>query len=177
MENPCELGSQAGSEYEQVHNPFVYFDSIRLNKERCESNVVPLSTLVQDIQASTLPNFIFITPNTCNSGEHCKLMVTDAWLMQLFDKLIPALERESNNYLIVLTWDEGKDNAFCCGLPEEGGGRIAVVLISPLVKNHFKDATSYSHYSLLKTISASWNLPYLGHASDENTSLILAPWK
>ena len=177
MQNPCEAGSQSDGKYEQVHNPFVYFDLIRLNKERCERSVVPLSRLDEDIQATRLPNFIFITPNTCNSGEHCKLIITDAWIMQLLNKLIPALEKESKNYLIVLNWDEGKDNASCCGLPKAAGGHIAAVLISPLVKNHYQDATPYSHYSLLKTISASWNLPYLGHAADESTALILAPWK
>jgi len=177
MVNPCQLGSQASGNYEQGHNPFVYFDPLRLSQERCESSVVPFATLEKDIQAATLPNFIFITPNTCNSGEHCKLIVTDAWIMQLLNKLIPALERESKNYLIVLTWDEGKDNASCCGLPKEAGGRIAVVLISPQVKNHYRDETPYSHYSLLKTISASWNLPYLGHAADKETASILAPWK
>jgi len=91
--------------------------------------------------------------------------------------LIPALQKESSNYLIVLNWDEGKDNASCCGLSKEAGGRIAVVLISPLVKNHFQDSTPYTHYSLLKTISKSWDVPYLGYAGQDSTPLILAPWK
>jgi phospholipase C len=177
MQTPCGLGSQDDNEYVQKHNPFVYFDSIRLDEARCNRSVVPLKDLQKDIDAGTLPNFVFITPNICNDAHDCKALVTDAWLHDFADRLIPALEKESSNYLIVLNWDEGQDDTSCCGLPELGGGRIAVVLISPLVKKHFQDSTPYSHYSLLKTISKSWDLQYLGHAGQDNTALILAPWK
>jgi hypothetical protein len=62
-------------------------------------------------------------------------------------------------------------------MPEQAGGRVATVLISPQAKTQFKDETPYSHYSILKTIAESWGLPYLGHAADAETSLILAPFK
>lgn len=176
MEKPCGLGTQDEHEYVQKHNPFVYFDAIRTDKKRCEANVVSLFTLQKDIQAGTLANFIFITPNICNDGHDCKQIVADAWIRGMLDRLIPALEKQSKNYLIVLNWDEGQDNTSCCGLPEPAGGRIAVVLISPLVKKHFQDSTPYTHYSILKTISKSWDLSYLGHAGQDNTALILAPW-
>ena len=176
METPCGLGSQDDNEYVQKHNPFVYFNSIRLDKARCDRSVVPLKDLQKDIEAGTLPNFMFVTPNICDDGHDCKMIVTDAWLRNFARQLIPALEKQSSNYLIVLNWDEGQDDTSCCGLPEPAGGRIAVVLISPLVKEHFQDSTPYTHYSLLKTISDAWGLPYLGHASEENTALILAPW-
>jgi hypothetical protein len=54
---------------------------------------------------------------------------------------------------------------------------VATILISPQVKPAFQDDTPYSHYSILKTISAAWGLPYLGHAADEQTALITAPWR
>ncbi|HSJ88041.1 MAG TPA: alkaline phosphatase family protein, partial [Anaerolineales bacterium] len=149
MDTPCGLGTQDDGEYEQKHNPFVYFNTIRLNKVRCESSVVPLENLESDIRTGSLPNFIFITPNMCNDAHNCKLIVTDAWIFDKLNELIPALEKQSKKYLIVLNWDEGQDNASCCGLPKKGGGRIAVVLISPLVRSHYSDATPYSHYSLL----------------------------
>ncbi|MGE5374261.1 MAG: alkaline phosphatase family protein [Bacteroidota bacterium] len=177
MQTPCELQSQAGSEYQQKHNPFVYFNSIRLNKERCGSKVVPLEQLQKDIDAGALPSFIFITPNMCNNAHDCRLYQTDLWLRRFLNQILPALKKDGSKYLIVLTWDEGQDNSSCCGLPGKGGGRIPVVLISPLVKKHFQDATPYTHYSLLKTISEAWGLPYLGHAADPNQSLILAPWQ
>ncbi len=175
MPEPCYPGNKG--EYVQKHNPFVYFDAIRLDSSRCDRSVVPLTSLQTDIEAGTLPNFVFISPNLCNSAHDCSLDVTDAWLGQQLTKLVPALDNESPNYLIILTWDEGQGDHSCCGLPAKAGGRIAVVLLSPLVKNNFEDATPYTHYSLLKTISNAWGLAYLGHAAEDNHQLIVAPWK
>lgn len=175
MPQPCYVGSK--NPYAQKHNPFVYFDPIRLNSERCDRSVVPLTDLSMDIQARTLPNYIFITPNLCNDAHDCSLKVADSWLGNLLDTLIPALNADGQPYLVVLTFDEGQGNHSCCGLPPEAGGRIPVVLISSLVKSAFQDDTPYTHYSLLKTISTSWGLDYLGHAADDNNVLITAPWK
>lgn len=177
MQTPCALESQDENEYVQKHNPFVYFDPIRLDESRCTSKVLPLEELQKDIDAGTLPNYIFVTPNMCHNGHDCKLYEADLWLGKFLHQILPALEKESQKYLVVLNWDEGQDQGSCCGLPEEAGGRIPVVLISPLVKRHFQDSTPYTHYSLLKTISKAWNLPYLGHAANEDQALILAPWK
>ncbi len=175
MPEPCFIGSTIL--YVQKHNPFIYFDSIRLNPERCVESIVPIGQLDVDIAQGQLPNFIFITPNMCHSAHDCSLDKADLWLDTLMDKLIPALDATQKPYLVVLTWDEGQGDHGCCGLPEEAGGRIATVLISPQVKNGFQDETPYTHYSLLKTIAESWGLSYLGHAADESNVLIVAPWK
>ncbi|HLO28117.1 MAG TPA: alkaline phosphatase family protein [Anaerolineales bacterium] len=175
MPQPCYLGDT--NLYVQKHNPFVYFDPIRLNPQRCEQAIVPLTTLETDIEAGTLPNFVYITPNICNDSHNCSLDVADAWLTNQLATLIPALDASGDSYLIVMMFEEGQGNHTCCGLPEPGGGRVPVVLYSPLVKTGFEDATPYTHYSLLKTISAAWGLKYLGHAADDTNALITAPWK
>ncbi len=133
MPQPCYVGSK--NPYAQKHNPFVYFDPIRLDSERCNRSVVPLTDLSADIQAGTLPNYIFITPNLCNDAHDCSLKVADGWLSNLLDTLLPALDADGQPYLVVLTFDEGQGNHSCCGLPPEAGGRIPVVLISPSVKS------------------------------------------
>ena len=173
--SPCYIGD--GYNYMQKHNPFIYFDPIRTDTARCERSVVPLTALQTDIEAGSLPNFIFITPNMCNDAHDCSLDVTDAWLADLLNKLVPALNATGSSYLLVMTFDEGQGTHSCCGLPAEAGGRVPVVFYSPLVKNGFEDSTPHTHYSLLKTISAAWGLPYLGHAAEDNTILITAPWK
>ncbi len=175
MPEPCFLGSTL--RYVQKHNPFIYFDSIRLNAERCARSVVPLTQMDLDIAVSDLPNFIFITPDLCYSAHDCGLELADGWLKEQLDKLYPALEATDEPYLIILTWDEGQGEHSCCGLPPLAGGRVATVFISPQVKQNYQDHTPYSHYSILKTISEAWGLPYLGHAADAETALITAPWK
>jgi phospholipase C len=175
MPEPCYLGST--SDYAQKHNPFVYFDPIRLNKDRCQRSVVPLTDLNADLQGGSLPNFVFITPNLCNDSHDCSLDVADSWLKNLLATLIPALDTKGQPYLVVLVFDEGDGKGSCCGLPAKAGGRVPVVLISPLVKQAFQDDTPYTHYSLLKTISESWGLSYLGRTADDDNVLITAPWK
>ncbi len=174
MPSPCFLGSTL--KYVQKHNPFIYFDSIRLDPQRCQK-IVPLTELYTDLDQQTLPNFVFITPNLCHSAHDCGLEVADAWLKELLGVLQPKLESWNIPYLIVLTWDEGQGKHSCCGLPPEAGGRVATVLISPQVRHGFQDETPYTHYSLLKTILSAWKLPLFGHAAEDNHALIEAPFR
>ena len=163
--------------YAMKHNPFMYFESIRLDPVRCARSVVPYTQLYADIASAELPSYIFITPNLCHDAHDCGLPEADQWLQSLMLVLQPALDATGVPYLIILTWDEGQGDHTCCGLPEKAGGRIATVLISPQARTEFKDDTPYTHYSLLKTIAELWRLPYLGHANEEQNALILAPWK
>jgi len=175
MPGPCYLGDT--HLYVQKHNPFIYFNPIRLDTARCERSILPLTALQTDIETASLPNFIFITPNLCNDAHDCPLDVADAWLTELLGRLVPALDTTGESYLLVMMFEEGQGNHSCCGLPLEAGGRVPVVFYSPLVKNGFEDPTPYTHYSLLKTISTAWSLPLLGHAAEDNNVLISAPWK
>ena len=183
MPRPCYIGDTAT--YVQKHDPFIYFDPIRLDPARCERSIVPLSQLETDLSVDNLPNFVYIMPNECNSAHdeylnsNCNLATADSWLGGWVDKLSAYLQPRADTepYLIVLTWDEGQGSHSCCGLPKQAGGRVATVLISPLAKSGFLDDTAYTHYSLLKTIEAAWGLPYLRHAGDESNALITAPWK
>ena len=183
MPRPCFVGSTAS--YVQKHNPFIYFDPIRLDKARCEASIVPLTQLDSDLAAGKLPNFVYLMPNLCNSahdastGSHCGLDVADHWLAGSIQKLLAYLQPRAATepYLIVITWDEGDTNHSCCGLPAKAGGRVPTVLISSLAKAGFQDATPYTHYSLLKTIETGWGLPLLGHAADPGNVIITAPWE
>ncbi len=173
MPSACYLGNT--SLYAQRHDPFIYFNDIRSNTARCQHDIVPLSWLDGDLANNKLPNFSFIVPNLCNSSHDCSLSVTDSWLKTWVSKVMnsPAYDQ---NTLIVLTWDEGQSSQSCCGLGS-GGGQIATVLVSPLVRQGYRDNTPYDHYSLLKTIAESWGLQQLGHAADQQVSLIAAPFE
>jgi len=173
MPHACFAGSRL--DYAQKHNPFMYFDSIRLNTDRCTRSVVPFSELDADLTSGNLPDFAFITPNLCNDAHDCPLNIADIWLGKQVPYLM-AYPGYQNGGLIILTWDEGQGDHGCCGF-DPGGGRIATVLISPLVKNSFEDSTPYTLYSLLKTIESAWGLEYLVHAADDQTNLIILPWK
>jgi phospholipase C len=170
------LGTFSG-QYAMKHNAFVYFQSIRRDAARRARSVVPLTELAADLSRNALPDYAFIMPDMCNSSHDCDIDVTDAWLGRVVNEILrsPAFGADG---LIVLTFDEGTTVRSCCGSPPLArGGRIATVLISDLVKPSSRDATPYSHYSLLKTILASWGLGDLGRTSDPEVNLILAPWQ
>ena len=176
MPSPCFTGAESGK-YVMKHNPFVYFEPIRLDAARCQRGVVPMLQLYADLARGTMPNYAFITPNLCNGAHDCTVGTADDWLKTLMMILLPLLDRDGTPYLVIVTWDEGRGKGSCCGLPPEAGGRIATILVSPQARNGFEDATPYTTYSILKTIEEAWQLPYLGHSADAENELITAPWK
>lgn len=173
MPQPCFIGSTL--RYFQKHNPFIYFDDIRLNAERCNDRIVPLTQLDIDLASGGLPSLIWIEPDICNSAHDCDLHTGDAWAGAMVEKFL-AIPGFIENSLILLTFEEGQGDHTCCGLAT-GGGRVPTVLISGEVKTGFQDNTQFTHYSLLRTIETAWGLPLLGHAADAETNLIMAPWK
>lgn len=176
LPNPCFIGD--AKPYYQKHNPFIYFDSIRLNSTRCKNSIVSMNQLDEDLANKQLPNFAFIMPNICNSAHDCSRKTADQWVSGLVSKIQAASVLGENN-LLVITFDEASDTRkeSCCGMGKEAGGQVFTVLISPQAKTGFVDDTPYSHFSLLKTILTSWNLPDLGNTSQTETNTILNPWK
>ncbi len=169
LPSPCFVGNR--KPYMQFMNPFIYFDSIRLDLPRCERSIVPLTQLDKDLAAGTLPNFVYIAPDLCDSGHDCSANISDAWLGSIVAKLqaSPAL---GQNSLIVVTFDEGRQS----NPPVITHGQVATLIISPLAHKGLADSKPYSHYSLLKTILLSWNLPQLGQAQLATTNPIVDPW-
>ncbi len=104
MPSACFVGNK--KPYGQMANPFIYFNSIRLDTTRCERSVVPLTQLEGDLSANHLPNFAYIAPNLCNSGHDCSAETADDWLGRIVTELrsSPAL---GENSLIFITFDEG----------------------------------------------------------------------
>ncbi len=173
---PCYVGN--AGRYTQLVDPFIYFNSIRTDPARCKESIVPLTQLDTDLQMNQLPNFALIVPNLCDSGHSCKLSTSDQWLKQMTTKLenSPAL---GTNYAIFILYDESvsSDSSSCCALGSHAGGHITALLISPQAKSGYQDPTPLSHYSLVKTILLSWDLPALGLTSQNDIQPITSPFK
>ncbi len=160
MPGPCFVGD-APPLYRQKHNPFIYFDDIRTNPARC-NKIVPFTQFAADVQSNTLPDFVWITPNMCNAMHDCPVGAGDSWLMHWVPEILQSQAWKDNGALFI-TFDEGKGAGGCCG--NAAGGRIATLVISPLVRPGFTSDATYTHYSLLRTIEAAWQLPPLGQAN------------
>ncbi len=159
MPRPCFVGN-AGDLYQQKHNPFIYFDDIRTNPARC-AHIVPFTQFTTDLQTNALPDFVWITPNMCNDTHTCPLGTGDTWLTTWVPAILSSPAWRDNGALFI-TFDEGKGDGGCC--QNAAGGRIATLVISPLVRPGFQSDSPYTHYSLLHTIEAAWGLPALGQA-------------
>lgn len=147
------VGYVGGDVYPYVkrHNPFAYFSDV-LDSAEQRSRLVPWNQFAQDLGA--LPRFVYLLPDQQNNGHDCpagmqtctlndKLAAVDDFLRDTLDPLLaaPAFERG----LVVVNWDES-DGADV----EHGGGRIAVLLLSPRVRPGHRSTTFYQHQSGLR---------------------------
>jgi phosphatidylinositol-3-phosphatase len=179
-------------QYAVKHNPFVYFHSIIDDQGRCDSHVVNLDRLVDDLKsAGDTPNYSFITPNLCNDGhdapcvDHAPggLVSADAFLKKWVPLITssPAFKKDG---LLIITFDESDQSladgsVACCGelglagaryppgLNGPGGGRIGALLISPFIRPGTSSDVPYNHYSLLRSVAGIFGVAPLGFAAEE----------
>jgi phosphatidylinositol-3-phosphatase len=174
-------------QYAAKHNPFVYFHSIIDDKPYCNTNVVNLNALTNDLtHIATTPNFAYITPNLCNDGHDAPCQNGDpgglisanvflkTWVPRILNS--PAFKKDG---LLIITFDEGTDGTACCneqplpGGPQPGqfgpgGGQIGAVLLSPFITPGTTSTTPYNHYSLLRTLEDIFGLKHLGYAAADS---------
>ena len=167
MPEPCFVGDKL-PDYSVNHDPFMYYDDIRTNPDLC-SRVVPFSQFSIDLRAGTLPDFVWITPNTCNDMHSCAISIGDSWLKTLVPEILASPAWKDNGVLFI-TFDEGVTQSGCCSFA--AGGKVFTLVISPFGKAGYLSTASYDHYSMLRTIEAAWNLPLLQKAGSKSTPLM-----
>lgn len=147
--------------YALKHNPFAYYGS------SCPSPVVNFSHFAADMRQTEVPRFVWITPGLCNDGHDCSTATADRWLSQTVP-LILATQAWQDNGLLLITWDEGDDNA----------NHVLTLAIQPKPIER-ASARAYNHYSFLATIEDRLGLARLGRAANANamTDLVNDPGK
>ena len=92
-------------------------------------------------------------------GVDCSTATGDAFLKRF---IAPILANKAFAHtLLVITFDEGKDDA-------GGGGAVATVLVGPQVRNGFTSSIAHDHYSLLRTVQDLWSLGCLNRSCAAN---------
>jgi hypothetical protein len=161
MPAPCFEGGQSG-QYMRKHNPFIYFDSVRKDPQRC-NKIVPFTQFAADLHASAVPDFVWITPNMCNDAHDCTLAAADLWLRNWVPRILET-SAWKNDGVLFITFDEGDFPPPNYDGADGPGGHVVTVIASPLGKNHYRSKQVYNHYSLLRTIEDAWGLPALAKA-------------
>jgi len=141
--------------YLKRHNPFAYLSDVNGSPAQA-ANMVPFPQMSADLNAGSLPNFVYILPNSLDDAHSCpgggssctddqELAAADAWLKANIDPVINS--PKFGNSVLIITFDESVPTDFT-----NGGGQVATVLVGPHVKSGFRSSTMYQHQSLLRTM-------------------------
>ena len=144
-------GAESAAGYAKKHDPFLYFDDVAASPRR-RARVVPFPQLARDVRSKRLPTFSLVVPNLCDDMHDCPVATGDAWLKR---ELVPLLRLPGT--VVFVTFDEGSSD-------EGGGGRVATLVLGPLVRPGARFTRATSHYGLLRTLEQAWRLPFLGRS-------------
>ena len=153
--------------YAAKHNPFVYFadvsgDPPSTDNGYCIAHTRELGQFETDMNAGTLANFVFITPDLCNDMHGAPSCPTktvargDQFLKSFLPPIISWAKK--NDAIIFVTWDESS-----------GSRTMPFFVAGAGVKAGYVSDVKYSHSSELRTIERIFGLPVLDavkHAVD-----------
>jgi acid phosphatase len=163
---PSACSAKDSYPYMVKHEPFVFYDDIVNNASRCATHVLPLTNWTADVNASTIPNYSFITPNMKDDGHDTNVSYASNWLHGFLTPLVNKTWFSST--VFVITVDEGSTNIGAGGTTKgptnsTGGGNIYLAFVSPISVGLGNITNLSSHYSVMTTIEWLLGLPSTGH--------------
>jgi hypothetical protein len=174
--------------YDVTHNPFVYFETVQgggpVDSQRCRQHDVDLSgdgthSLAADLRSeATTPNFVFIAPDNAHNMHDGNVAQADRFLQDLFtgSDTSGANGAEAVNIFGSPAWRTGRSIAYVVWDEDAGSvwNQVAMVAVGPWVNGPSgRDAAYVTHYSMLRTWEAAWNLPPIG-AGDRTAAPMLS---
>ena len=142
--------------YVRKHNPLIIYDSV--------ADVIPRRLLhrnfndfATDVNASALPQWIWITPNLVDDGHDTDINFEASWLSFWLMPLLNDTRFNDDRTLILLTADENETSGI--------NNRVFNLLLGGAVPQNLRgqtDSTYYTHFSSLSTVEANWQLGSLG---------------
>ncbi|WIY01400.1 alkaline phosphatase family protein [Amycolatopsis mongoliensis] len=147
-------GCSSGT-YRRKHNSWVDFSNVP-----AASNV-RYSSFPADF--TQLPTVAFVTPDMCNDMHDCSIGTGDTWLKNHLDAY--AQWAKTHNSLLITTFDEDSGTSVNQIFTTFTGAHVQVGSYSE----------SINHYTVLRTIEASYGLPGIGGAASK--SPILDVWQ
>ena len=171
MPTPCFLGPQSpDASYAQKHDPFAYFTSVRSRPDLC-AHLQPLDSLSPVLAgpASSVPRFVWVTPDLCHSGHDCSPSVAGEWLSSFVAQVTGSAAWRQGGALFV-TWDEGFGDAgldpVTGAIGSGGGGAVLTIAAVSGAPAGRQLPGPFDHYSLLAYVETALGLPRLGAAGD-----------
>jgi Phosphoesterase family len=134
----------------------ILYDSVAMVPSRA-AKIRNFNDFAADINASAIPQWLFITPNLVNDGHDTNVTFISAWLKFWLEPLLSDRRFNDERTLILLTFDENGTKSV--------NNRVWTTLLGGAVPDHLRgttDSTFYTHYSALSTVQANWGLGCLG---------------
>lgn len=184
MPEACALSSSGSAKtqnhYGAKHNPALFYDGIEGpggtwsatdRSTECLTKDLPMggtgpndtSTFDAALASGDVARFNFVVPNECEDGhDNCKptgnsITQFDNFLKREVPNITSSPAFGSDGLLIV-TFDEGTSNrGDGNGHQFAGGGNVAFLAYGPQVQPGV-DATTYDHYSLLRTLEDGFGI-------------------
>jgi hypothetical protein len=142
--------------YVRKHNPTIIYDSIASVPSRLARHR-NFNDFAADVNASALPQWVFVTPNMVNDGHDTTIDYAAQWLQYWLVPLLSDTNFNDNSTLVVLSFGENESyTENNCVLTLLLGGAV------PESARGTTDPTYYTHYSLCSTVQANWALGSLG---------------
>jgi len=178
--------------YAAKHNPFVYFRDVQegTNPRNSLGNVVGFDGpggLYQDLGSGDVPDFSFIAPNQCNdqhgrsnAGPFCNfdendngtqtglnealILQGDVTVQRIVTSIKSSPAWKKGNNAIVVVWDENDYTA----TPNQ----VLLIVDTNHADHGVSSSRPYTHFSLLKSLEAGFDLPCLNHACDAGVNVM-----
>lgn len=151
MPNKCAKGNSG--EYAVRHNPEAYYVNLRSD---CSNYDVPFGSSPNLSAKVTL-----VTPNVIHDMHDGSIQDGDNYLKGYVPKLLATSQYKAGNTVIFLTWDENSGSS---------GNHVVTIVISPRT-HHVKNGTTFTHYSMLKTVEQIFGLKQLVNAAKAKSML------
>jgi phosphatidylinositol-3-phosphatase len=180
--------------YAVKHNPFAYFANVQQGHDPRNSlqRVVGFdgsAGLYADLRSGNVPAFSFIAPNQCNdqhgrgnAGPFCNFDPSDngtqaglnpALILRgdlEVERLVTSIQRspvwrEGRNAIVVL-WDEN-DYSLAPNI-----NQVLLIVDTNYGTHGMRSGRFYTHFSLLKSLEAGFDLPCLNHACDSTVNVM-----
>jgi len=149
--------------YVRKHDPLIIYDSVASVPSR-RSRIRNFNDFAVDVNASALPQWVFVTPNMVNDGHDTTIDWINQWLQFWLVPLLRDSNFNDNSTLILLTFDENETKA--------ENNQVVSLLLGGAVPNNSRgtvDGTFYTHFSTLSTVEANWGLGSLGRGDTNKT--------
>jgi len=163
-------GSQDNSNgnYIAHHDPYVYFNTIAGNSNRCTKVVSTTagqsacgqsinpsadSNLINELNSSSAPAFTWLTPNNYDNSHDCSLSQgANAFMQFLVPKILSTYTFQyDTTATLLITFDEPSTGTY-------GTTPVYMAVAGAGSKTHYTSSTYYTHRSLFATIETNYSV-------------------